>query len=108
MGADWKSVRSGNGVRFEFCAHRMIDDVEEIDTLRVYLESSIKHKNLIEAVWLAFKYKEKHPEWNVSKCFEKSLWDNLLSDAKREPKYDLNSTIRKLKELETIYKKQSE
>lgn len=73
----------------------------------VYLESCLKHGNLIETVWLAFKYKEKHPNWTVDKCFEQSLWDTVLSDAKREPKFDINSTTKKLKELEKVHKKKN-
>jgi hypothetical protein len=76
-----------------------VDDNKEIDQLGVYLDLCEERDVLLSVVWLAFKYKEKHPDWEVNKCFEQALWDAMLSEAKKEPKFDLNMTILKIKEM---------
>ena len=77
----------------------MEEHSKEIETLAIYIELCEKHTLLIETIWLAFKLKEKNPNWSIDKCFRQSVWDNLLSDAKRETSFDLQATLKKLNEI---------
>ena len=77
----------------------MEEHSKEIETLAIYIELCEKHTLLVETIWLAFKLKEKNPNWSIDKCFRQSVWDNLLSDAKRETSFDLQATLKKLNEI---------
>ena len=77
----------------------MEEHSKEIETLAIYIELCEKHKLLVETIWLAFKLKEKNPNWSIDKCFRQSVWDNLLSDAKQETSFDLQATLKKLNEI---------
>lgn len=77
----------------------MEEHSKEIETLAIYIELCEKHTLLVETIWLAFKLKEKNPTWSIDKCFRQSVWDNLLSDAKRETSFDLQTTLKKLNEI---------
>lgn len=77
----------------------MEEHSKEIETLAIYIELCEKHTLLVETIWLAFKLKEKNPNWSIDKCFRQSVWDNLLSDAKQETSFDLQATLKKLNEI---------
>jgi hypothetical protein len=72
---------------------------KELHALDLYLTTCEKKEFLLEGVWLAFKYKEKNPSWDVLKCFETAIWDWLLSESKKESASDLKSTIKKINEI---------
>lgn len=77
---------------------------KELHVLDLYLSTCQKKEFLLEGVWLAFNYKGNNPSWDILKCFERAIWDWLLSESKREYKPDLKSTIRKLSEFKKLGK----
>ena len=77
----------------------MNDLDKELHTLDLYLTTCEKKEFLLEGVWLAFKYKEKNPSWDVLKCFETAIWDWLLSESKKEDKCDSKTTIKKINQI---------
>ena len=74
----------------------------DIEKLGVYLDLCGEKDVLLSSVWLAFKYKENHPKWNVNQCFEQAIWDVLVGEAKREPKFDIKATIEKIKKIQEL------
>lgn len=77
---------------------------KELYVLDLYLSTCKKKEFLLEGVWLAFNYRRNNPSWDILKCFERAIWDWLLSESKKEDKPDLKSTIRKLSELKKLEK----
>ena len=78
---------------------------KELHVLDLYLTTRQKKQFLLEGVWLAFRYKEKNPSWDILKCFEGAIWDWLLAEGKKEDKVDLKCTIKKLNEISSRKKK---
>ena len=77
---------------------------DEIKRLGVYLDLCSKKQIMVETVWLAFRYHENHRNWNINKCFEHSIWDVLISEAKKETKMNLKETIDKINQIGSIIK----
>lgn len=75
---------------------------KDIKQLGVYLDLCGEREFLLSAVWLSFKYKETHSEWNVNRCFEQAIWDVMVSEAKRETKLDLRSTVEKINQIQSL------
>lgn len=75
---------------------------KDINQLGVYLDLCGEREFLLSAVWLSFKYKETHPEWNVNQCFEQAIWDVMVSEAKRETKLNLKSTVDKINQIQNL------
>lgn len=75
---------------------------KDIKQLGVYLDLCGERELLISAVWLSFKYKETHPEWNVNRCFEQAIWDVMVSEAKREVKTNLKATVDKINYISSM------
>lgn len=75
---------------------------KDIKQLGVYLDLCGEREFLLSVVWLSFKYKETHPEWNVNQCFEQSIWDVMVSESKRETKLDLMATVEKINQIQSM------
>lgn len=97
-----KSFSSKINITFLFQPIFITVEDKDINQLGVYLDLCGEREFLLSAVWLSFKYKEKHPEWNVNQCFEQSIWDVMVSEAKRETKLDLKSTVDKINQIQNL------
>lgn len=83
----------------------MSDIDKELRVLETYLTTCNKKQFLVEAVWLAFRYRENNPSWDILKCFEQSIWDWLLAENKKDNKSDLKAIIEKVNDISKLKKK---
>ena len=77
-------------------------DTDGIKQLNVYLDLCVDRQILLETVWLAFRYKDGHKEWDINKCFEEALWNVMIAEAKRESKVDLKATADKINSISSM------
>jgi hypothetical protein len=77
-----------------------VKDIEkELSVLGIYLKTCLKKDFFLEAIWLAFEYKEKNPKWDTLKCFEASIWDWLLYSDLIDKKSSPAEFLKKMEEL---------